>query len=72
MIEGSKILSPRHPHFIHTMLSKSYDMIEKNTCLFYNLNIMSMFGGVVAVTFQITFHAEMHVNDIFSFLKNYF
>jgi hypothetical membrane protein len=31
-----------------------------------------MFGSVVAVAFQITFHAEMHVNDVFSFFKNYF
>jgi hypothetical membrane protein len=29
-------------------------------------------GNVVAVAFQITFHAEMHANDAFSFLKNYF
>jgi hypothetical protein len=28
-----------------------------------------MFGSVVAVTFQITFCAEMHVNDFFYFLK---
>jgi hypothetical protein len=27
---------------------------------------------VVVVAFQITFRAEMHVNDIFSFFKNYF
>jgi hypothetical protein len=27
---------------------------------------------VVAVAFQITFRAEMHVNDVFLFLKNYF
>jgi hypothetical protein len=27
---------------------------------------------VVAVAFQITFRAEMHVNDVFSFFKNYF
>jgi len=28
-----------------------------------------MFGSVVVVAFQIIFHAEMHVNDIFLFLK---
>jgi len=28
-----------------------------------------MFGSVVAVAFQITFHAEMHVNDVFLFFK---
>jgi hypothetical protein len=31
-----------------------------------------MFGSLVVVAFQITFHAEMHVNDIFLFFKNYF
>ena len=31
-----------------------------------------MFGSVVAVAFQITFRAEMHVNDVFLFFKNYF
>jgi hypothetical protein len=31
-----------------------------------------MFGSVVAVVFQITFRAEMHANDVFSFLKNHF
>jgi len=31
-----------------------------------------MFGSVVAVAFQITFPAEMHVNDVFLFFKNYF
>ena len=28
-----------------------------------------MFGSVVAVAFQIAFHAEIHVNDFFYFLK---
>jgi hypothetical protein len=27
---------------------------------------------VVAIAFQIIFRAEMHVNDVFLFLKNYF
>jgi len=27
----------------------------------------SMFGNVIAVVFQITFRAEMHVNDVFIF-----
>jgi hypothetical protein len=32
-----------------------------------------MFGSVVvAVAFQIIFHAEMHVSDVFLFFKNYF
>jgi hypothetical protein len=30
---------------------------------------IDMFGSVVAVAFQITFHAEMHVNDVFLFFK---
>jgi hypothetical protein len=30
---------------------------------------MSLFGSVVAGTFQIMFHAKMHVNDFFYFLK---
>ena len=29
-----------------------------------------LFGSVVA--FQSVFHAEMHQNDVFLFLKNYF
>ena len=31
-----------------------------------------MFGNVVAVDFQIVFCAEIHVNDVFLFFKNYF
>jgi len=31
-----------------------------------------VFGSVVAGAFQITFHAEMHVNDVFLFFKNHF
>jgi hypothetical protein len=31
-----------------------------------------MFGSVVTVAFQITFRAEMHVNDVFLFFKNHF
>jgi hypothetical membrane protein len=31
-----------------------------------------MFGSVVAVAFQITFCAEIHANDVFSFFKNHF
>jgi hypothetical membrane protein len=33
---------------------------------------MSVFGSVVAGVFQIVFRAEIHVNDVFSFFKNYF
>jgi hypothetical protein len=31
-----------------------------------------MFRSVVAVAFQSVFYAEMHQNDVFLFLKNYF
>jgi hypothetical protein len=31
-----------------------------------------VFGSVVAVAFQIAFRAEIYVNDVFLFLKNYF
>jgi len=31
-----------------------------------------MFRSVVAVVFQSVFYAEMHQNDVFLFLKNYF
>jgi hypothetical protein len=28
-----------------------------------------MFGSMIAVVFQITFNVEIHVNDVFYFLK---
>jgi len=31
-----------------------------------------VFDSVAAVVFQIIFRAEMHVNDVFLFFKNYF
>ena len=34
--------------------------------------IQKVLDSVVVVAFQITFRAEMHVNDIFLFFKNYF
>ena len=40
-----------------------------------NLEVWShkgMLGSVVAVAFQITFRAEIHVNDVFLFFKNHF
>jgi hypothetical protein len=33
---------------------------------------VGLFGNVVAVAFQSAFYAEMHQNDVFSFLKKYF
>jgi hypothetical protein len=33
---------------------------------------VSVFDSVVAGAFQITFRVKMHVNDVFSFFKNYF
>ena len=32
----------------------------------------ALFRSVVVVAFQIAFRAEIHVNDVFSFFKNYF
>jgi len=32
----------------------------------------SVFGSVVASTFQIAFRAKMHANDVFLFFKNHF
>jgi len=34
--------------------------------------ILRVLGSVVVVAFQITFRAEMHANDVFSFFKNHF
>jgi len=31
-----------------------------------------IFDNMIEVAFQITFRAEIHVNDIFLFFKNYF
>jgi len=31
-----------------------------------------VFGSVVVVAFQIAFRAEIYINDIFLFFKNYF
>jgi hypothetical protein len=31
-----------------------------------------MFDSVIVVAFQIAFRAEIYVNDVFSFFKNYF
>jgi hypothetical protein len=36
------------------------------------LSSSSVFVSVVAGAFQITFRAKIHVNDVFSFFKNYF
>jgi len=33
---------------------------------------LNIFDSMVAVVFQIIFRAEIHVNDVFSFFKNYF
>jgi hypothetical protein len=34
--------------------------------------LSSVFDSMVAVAFQIAFRAEIHANDVFSFLKNHF
>jgi hypothetical protein len=36
------------------------------------ITIQRMFGSVVVVAFQIAFRAEIYVNDVFLFFKNYF
>ena len=36
------------------------------------MHYKNMFDNVITVAFQITFCAEMHVNDIFLFLKKLF
>jgi hypothetical protein len=33
---------------------------------------LSVFGSVVVGVFQITFHAKIHANNVFSFFKNHF
>jgi hypothetical protein len=38
----------------------------------FSLDGACVFGSVVAGTFQITFRAKIHVNDVFSFFKNHF
>jgi hypothetical protein len=40
------------------------------SCILYFFN--SVIGSVVVGAFQIAFRAEIHVNDVFSFFKNYF
>jgi len=34
--------------------------------------LSSVFRSVVAVAFQIAFHAKIHANDVFLFFKNHF
>jgi len=43
-----------------------------SSCMIVKVALVGMFCSVVAVAFQITFYAEMHANDVFLFLKNYF
>jgi hypothetical protein len=38
----------------------------------HEVALKSVFGSVIAGAFQITFRAEMHVNDVFLFFKNHF
>jgi hypothetical protein len=67
-LEGWKLSSPNASHSppnhkIYLLCS----ILTSKTCD-YN----SVFGSVVAVAFQITFRAEIHVNDVFLFFKNHF
>jgi hypothetical protein len=36
------------------------------------MTMKSVFDSVVTSAFQINFRTKMHVNDVFSFFKNYF
>jgi len=36
------------------------------------VHFLSVFGSVIVIAFQIVFRAEIYVNDIFLFFKNYF
>jgi len=40
--------------------------------LFFFYIFETVFDSVVAGAFQITFHAKIHVNNVFLFFKNYF
>jgi hypothetical protein len=40
-------------------------------CVSVTSTCSSIFDSVVISTFQITFRAKIHVNDVFLFLKNY-
>jgi hypothetical protein len=52
-------------------LSNQNDVSWKATpCI--QLSSKKMFENIVVVAFQITFRAEIHANDIFSFFKNHF
>jgi hypothetical protein len=53
--------------------------IKRRTIMGYDIDMgafryhnKGLFGSVIAVTFQIAFHAKMHANDVFLFFKNYF
>jgi hypothetical protein len=35
-------------------------------------DVKRVFSSVVVVAFQIAFRAEIHVNNVFSFFKNYY
>jgi hypothetical protein len=37
--------------------------------IFLNKQMMSMFDSIVTAAFQIIFCAEIHINNVFSFLK---
>jgi len=50
-----------------TFIEKKNQPKDVITTLFF-----SVFDSVVMVAFQITFHVEIHVNNVFSFLENYF
>jgi hypothetical protein len=42
------------------------------SCFLKSQGLLSVFGSMVAVAFQIAFRAKIHANDVFLFFKNHF
>jgi hypothetical protein len=56
----------------HALLRTSRNLIRKNKNKKNSIDTIEMksvFSSVIAVVFQIVFHAEIYVNDFFYFLK---
>jgi hypothetical protein len=51
----------------------SFIIIKKHSlCPVSRYDRVGMFESVVVIVFQSVFHSEIHQNNIFLFLKNYF
>jgi len=58
-------------HFLQMVPQNSTVILRlSRSCILYFFN--SVIRSVVVGAFQIAFRAEIHVNDVFSFFKNYF